>query len=88
MTRWNRLSEAATILEGLCCKGTMWLARVEPLRASWDGRSCGWERQSEAIMKDALGVSNHSCYDDVMVPSTIKKVRPKGAKCNHNYSMI
>ena len=31
-------------------------------------------------MRDALGGSNHPCCDDVMVPSTIKKVRPKGAK--------
>src|SRR5918999_5568011 len=66
MTRWNRLNEVATTLEVLCWQGTIWLARGEPLRCSWSGRLYGWERPSEAIMMDALGVSSHPCCDDVM----------------------
>jgi hypothetical protein len=60
-------------LEGVCCEETMWLGRDERLWCSWGCRSRGWKRQSEAIMMDALGVSNHPCCDGVMLPSTIKK---------------
>ena len=72
MTSWNRLSEDATTLEGLCCEGTMWLERGEPCGDQLGWSFIGMGEAIEAIMMGALGVSSHPCCDDVKYPSTIK----------------